>query len=151
MNSTSKHQPWTDVAVFEDLAAGKTVATKLNQHGILARTYDDKFFRRFLFLRPPRLTLRVQVHAEELERAQNFLHASAEDHLRGAIHCPDCGSLRVSYPQMTRKFVLPTVVLHVGILLHFVDHQCYCENCHCMWELPEKTTNPVPAVAKQAV
>lgn len=150
MNSTSKHQPWTDVAVFEDLTAGQTVATLLNQQGFPARAYDDKFLRRFLFLRPPGVTLRVQVHAGDLERAQNFLHTSTEDHLRAALHCPDCGSLRISYPQMTRKFILPTIVLHLGILLRFTEHQCYCENCHCLWELPGKLSRPTSAIAKQA-
>src|SRR5438067_866551 len=110
MNSPSKNQPWTDVAVFQDLNTGKSVETLLTNQLLTARTYDDRFFRRFLFLRPPRMTYRVQVHPQDLARALDYLRAAAPNALREAIHCPDCGSLRISYPQMTRKFVTPTVL-----------------------------------------
>ena len=38
---------------------------------------------------------------------------------------------------MTRKFILPTIMLHLGIILRLVGHECYCEHCHAMWNLPE--------------
>ena len=139
------------MAVFEDLNAGETVKTLLANAGIQARAYDDKFFRRFLFLRPPLVTFRLQVHRNDLARAQAFLKTVSPDPFRQAIHCPECGSLRISYPQMTRKFILPTVVLHASILLRANDHQCYCEDCHSMWSLSEKASDPAPAVVKQPV
>ena len=139
MNSPSKHQPWADVAVFEDLDAARTVETSLINQGLQARTYDDKFFRAFLFLRPPEVTYRVQVHAEDLARTNEFLAKDPPAVLRDAIHCPSCNSLRVSYPQMTRKFVTPTIVLHLAILMRLLDHQCYCDKCHFMWALLRKT------------
>jgi hypothetical protein len=150
MNSPSKYQPWTDVAVFEDLDTGKAVETLLTNQGLHARTYDDKLTRCFLFLRPPRVTFRLQVRESDFNRAQDFLRARARDGLPDAIHCPDCGSLRLSYPQMTRKFILPTIVLHVGILLRVLEHQCYCEDCHCMWSLPDKTQSPAAKAAPQS-
>src|ERR1700712_1193034 len=107
---------WTDVAVFEDLKTGQAVETLLRSQGFPVRIYDDKFFRRCLFLRPPRVTFRVQVFPADIARAENFLTATAADLLNQAIHCPDCGSLRITYPQMTRKFVSPTIFLHAGIL-----------------------------------
>jgi hypothetical protein len=58
--------------------------------------------------------------------------------------------VRISYPQMTRKFVTPTIMLHLGILLRVLEHQCYCEDCHCMWSLPDKATSAAPKTAKQA-
>jgi hypothetical protein len=148
MSSPSKHQPWTDVAVFEDLNAGKTVETILTNQGLQARIYDDQLVRRLLFLRPPRVTFRLQVHPGDFARAQDLLHAGPADGLRDASHCPDCGSLQISYPQMTRKFILPTITLHLGILLRLIDHQCYCERCHCMWSLPDKATGLAPKVRR---
>ncbi len=59
-----------------------------------------------------------------------------------AIRCPDCGSLRVNYPQMTRKFLLPTLFLHLGIIFRVITHQAYCESCHCLWSLPKKGEAP---------
>jgi hypothetical protein len=42
----------------------------------------------------------------------------------------------VNYPQMTRRFVLPTILLHLGIIFRVVEHECYCEHCHQTWNLP---------------
>ena len=138
MNATSKHQPWADVAVFEDINASRTLETFLRAKGLETRTYDDRIFRRFLFLRPPEVTYRVQVRESYLKSADECMAADTPALVQQALHCPSCGSLHVSYPQMTRKFMLPTVMLHLGILFRVVAHQCYCNNCHFMWELPPK-------------
>ena len=149
MNSPSRKQPWTDVAVFEDLRAGRAVEALLTRQGLQARIYDDKFLRTLLFLRPPRATFRLQVHTADFDRAHEILQSGPKNGLRYAIHCPDCGSRQVSYPQMTRKFMLPTILLHAGILLRLVDHQCYCERCHCMWSLRNRSS-VVPEISGDA-
>jgi hypothetical protein len=148
MKPLAKHQAWIDVAVFEDANAGKTLETFLTGKGLPARTYDDKLFRYFLFLRPPRVTMRVQVRQNQIEDANGFLEADAPAALQTAIHCPSCGSRRVSYPQMTRKFILPTIMLHLGIIFRVIDHECYCEHCHFIWNLPEKSARPAPKPAR---
>jgi hypothetical protein len=43
----------------------------------------------------------------------------------------------VQYPQMTRKFLFPTLLLHLGIIFRFITHEAYCENCHWLWGLPK--------------
>jgi hypothetical protein len=148
MSSPSNHQPWTDVAVFEDFNTGRTVETSLTTQGLQARLYDDKLVRRLLFLRPPRVTYRLQVHADDFYRAHGLLKTGPTDSLRDAIHCPDCGSVQISYPQMTRKFILPTILLHAGILFRLIDHQCYCEKCHCMWSLLSEASRLAPKVSR---
>jgi hypothetical protein len=129
-----------DVAVFENLSDGQALEKFLMDHRLEARTYDDKAFRYFLFLRPPRVTYRVQVRGNAF-RATTELVAGAQEALpllERALHCPSCGSLRVSYPQMTRKFIMPTVILHLGIIFRVIDHECYCESCHHVWNLPRE-------------
>lgn len=139
MSSTQNHQAWLDVAMFDDLEAGKALVGFLRDKRLEARTYDDKLFRYFLFLRPPRVTYRVQVRKGQFKFATELLHSSAPSAvLDQALHCPACGSLRVNYPQMTRQFILPTVLLHLGIIFRVIGHQCYCEDCHEMWDLPER-------------
>jgi hypothetical protein len=64
------------------------------------------------------------------------------------MHCPDCGSLQTSYPQMTRKFILPTILLHAGILTRLIDHQWYCEKCHCMWSFPDNALGLAPKIRR---
>jgi hypothetical protein len=127
-----------DVAVFENLEAGKVLAAFLKEHGLEARAYDDKLFRYFLFLRPPQITYRVQVWTADFERAAQLLENNPPAILNQAVHCPACGSLHLNYPQMTRRFVLPTILLHLGIILRLVEHQCYCEHCHHLWDLPRE-------------
>ena len=147
MNPMAKHQSWADVAVFEDLNTGKTIETFLRSKGLEARTYDDKFFRWFLFLRPPLITYHVQVRQDNVKVASHILADNAPAELQKALHCPSCNSLQVSYPQMTRKFMFPTIALHLGIIFRLVDHECYCEHCHWIWHLGGEK---IPALAKPA-
>jgi hypothetical protein len=144
INLLAKHPSWVDVAVFDNLNAGKAVERLLTEKGFAARISDDKFFRYFLFLRPPRVTFRVQVRQDNVKAAGDFLAAAGLDALQKAIHCPSCNSRRVSYPQMTRKFLLPTVLLHLGIIFRVINHECYCEHCHFTWNLPERNRRVAP-------
>lgn len=141
-HSTRHHHPWVDLAMYEDHQIGKSLETFLAENGIAARIYDDKLFRRFLFLRPPRATYRIQVQAHHYADAIRLLNEKLPASLGQALHCPSCGSLRVNYPQMTRQFIVPTVALHLGILLRILEHQCYCENCQQMWTLPRDAAVP---------
>ena len=146
--TSSRHPLWADVAVFEDMNAGRALERYLTDHGLHAQTYFDKWARILLFLRPPRKTYRVQVQSEEVHMATDLLRTASPEVTNQALHCPSCGSLSVSYPQMTRKFILPTFLLHASILLHIVEHECYCEHCHFVWHLPaRKTVNVSKAAA----
>lgn len=133
------HQPWTSVATFQDTGTAKVLENIFKGRGIEARTYNDRLLQIFLFLCPPRVTYRVQVRQNEFKRATDFMDRdnNVMAILRSAIHCPDCGSLRINYPQMTRKFFLPTVLLHLGIIFRIIDHEAYCEFCHHTWNLPK--------------
>src|SRR5438128_286863 len=102
----SSRQPWADVAVFENLTNGQALTQQFKDQGIEARAYDDKVYRAFLFLRPPQITFRVQVRRDHVAEAAEFLKAKNPPALARAIHCPDCGSLHINYPQMTRRFIL---------------------------------------------
>ncbi len=135
----AKHHSWVDMAVFENVDDGHALETFFKNHRLDARTYDDKWFRYFLFLRPPHMTYRVQVRANTFPAATELLEREAPAVLEKALHCPSCRSLQVNYPQMTRKFITPTVILHLGIIFRVIDHTCYCEHCHEMWDLSKKT------------
>jgi hypothetical protein len=132
------------MAVFERLEDGKTLVELLQQRKFEARAYDDKLLRYFLFLRPPRITYRVQVRESEFKIVANILEKEQPAILQEAYHCPSCGSLRINYPQMTRKFLLPTLHLHLGIIFRIIDHEAYCEHCHHMWTLPKDGMPVIP-------
>src|SRR6185369_13465977 len=96
MKTSRRHESWTDVAVFENLADGKALENFLTRHRLESRTYDDKLFRYFLFLRPPRVTYRVQVHGNAFRAASELLQKDAPAILEKALHCPSCGTLQVN-------------------------------------------------------
>jgi hypothetical protein len=151
MLSSRKKQPWGNVAIFENLSDGLLLEMDLRNKGFEARTYNDRLLQYFLFLCPPHATVRVQVRGNDFKNATYFLdHAPATSALlRKAIRCPSCGSLRVQYPQMTRKFLLPTLLLHLGIIFRVIVHEAYCESCHWLWSLPKKRVS-APAQARAA-
>lgn len=136
MDSRS-HRPWVNVAVFENVSDARALEAFLQEMGIDTRIYNDKLLQLLLFLAPPRVTHRVQVRQDHFDKATHAMDSAHPPILERAIHCPSCGSLRVNYPQMTRKFFLPTILLHSGIIFRLIDHECYCENCHLTWNLPQ--------------
>jgi hypothetical protein len=144
MNPSRKHQSWVDTTVFESMNDARVLENFLRDKGFESRTYDDKLLRYFLFLRPPLVTFRIQVRKSEFKIVTNILDTEAPAILEKAIRCPACGSLRVNYPQMTRKFFMPTLLLHLGIIFRIIDHECYCETCHCIWNLPKSGVSAVP-------
>ena len=144
MNSR-RHHPWVDIAVFENLSDGRILETLLRDKGIESRSFHNKALQNFLFLRPPHITWRVQVHNDHFAEAEKLIESTHPPVLEKAIHCPSCGSLHVNYPQMTRKFLLPTAALHLGIIFRIIDHECYCESCHMTWSLPQDVPRKVHA------
>jgi hypothetical protein len=144
MTGGRTHRSWVDVAVFENLEEANTLVELLQQRKFEARAYDDKLLRYVLFLRPPRITYRVRVRESEFKIVANILEKEQPAILEEAFHCPMCGSLRINYPQMTRKFFLPTVLLHLGIIFRFINHEAYCEHCHHTWNLPKDGVHVIP-------
>jgi hypothetical protein len=151
MISSRKTQPWVNVAIFKDVSDAQMLEMDLKDKGFETRTYNDKLLQRFLFLCPPHATIRVQVRGNDFKNVTYFLdHEPATSILlQRAIRCPSCGSLRVQYPQMTRRFLLPTLLLHLGIIFRVIVHEAYCENCHWLWSLSKKRVS-APAKARAA-
>jgi hypothetical protein len=151
MISSRKKQPWGNLAIFENPGDSRVLEMELKDKGFETRTYDDKLLQFFLFLCPPHATIRVQVRGNDFDDATRFLdHEPATSALlQRAIRCPSCGSLRVQYPQMTRKYLLPTLLLHLGIIFRVIVHEAYCESCHWLWCLP-KTRVSAPSEARAA-
>lgn len=58
-----------------------------------------------------------------------------------AVRCPECGSLRVEYPQFSRKTLmgaLPSALATAGL----IERDFYCEVCHFTW--PPDPPKPEP-------
>jgi len=143
---------WVNVALFESVRDGEKSVGILRGKGIESRVYFDKLLQTFLFLCPPRAMYRAQVHADDFKKAAHLMETDSEfaPALERAIHCPSCSSLRVNYPQMTRKFFLPTLLLHLGIIFRIIEHEAYCERCHHTWNLPKTESSSFAKAPKPA-
>src|SRR2546421_10615234 len=93
------------VALFPNRAKAEPLQKRLADCGLQAEIHDELRLEKLWFVSKPGCGVRLEVPAEQFERAEQLLldwdaaeHAASE-----AIRCPECGSLRVQYPQFTRK------------------------------------------------
>lgn len=147
-----RNRSWVNVALFENERDGEKLAEILRAKKFEARVHFDRLLQTFLFLCPPRAMYRAQVRANDFKIGTHLLNTDSEfaPVLEQAIHCPSCGSLHVNYPQMTRKFFLPTLLLHLGIIFRVICHEAYCEHCHHTWNLPKTESPPLTNAPKHA-
>ncbi len=126
------------LATFNDRDHAQPVVSGLQQAGFHPTIHDETKWQRGHF--SERLaSVKVQVEENEFETAkQKLKQLDATEHwLEQAVCCPECGSPDVDYPQVTRKFVLPT--LHTFLYkLGFLEKEFYCNTCQHTWPLRAK-------------
>jgi hypothetical protein len=84
-------------------------------------------------------SVKVQVEENEYETAKRQLKEwdATEHWLDQAVCCPECGSPDVDYPQVTRKFIMPS--LHALFYrLGLEEKLFYCNTCQHTWPLRAK-------------
>jgi hypothetical protein len=130
------------IALFCDSAGAQPIQRRLAQAGIAAEIHDELRLEKLWFVSKPDCGTRLEVPADQFERAEQMLVAwdAAEDALHDAIHCPECKSLRVDYPQFTRKSLLTNVAMGVAANVGLVEKEYYCEDCHFTW--PKEGSKP---------
>ena len=124
------------VATFDDPSAAEKLKERFLHEGLPAELQDDRNLQKFWFLSRPHACFQLKVANEDFVRAEKLyreLDAAGDPSVRVAVHCPQCRSSRIQYPQMTRRFMLPTLVAHLVSLFGF-NRQFYCQNCQHTWE-----------------
>jgi hypothetical protein len=121
----------------------------LLQAGISAEIHDELQLERLWFVSKSAAGVRLEVPSKQLLRAmQLLLEWDATQILHEAIRCPECKSLRVDFPQLTRKSLFTNLAIGLMAELHVVERQYYCEDCHCMWSkegrAPRKRAHMAP-------
>ena len=161
-----------EIATFDKSVPAEGLKAQLAAAGITAEIHDKSKVGRLWLTPRDRAAFRLEVAPADHGRALRFLREStgAAAAMRAAIHCPECGSARVEYPQMTRKFLLPNLVAFLSVI-HIIEKKYYCEECHWTWSpgdakprrsrrhlapyyfiegLPEANSARAPATRKQA-
>jgi hypothetical protein len=132
-------QGMSRVATFTEPDKANAVKNRLIQGGIQAVIGDESNLQKYFYMSQPLASQKVYVDEKDLNRARQFLkEVNATEHiLDGEIRCVDCGSVRVEYPQFTRKFIMTTFV-ELFCFLGIIDKTFYCKDCHHTW--PVKVT-----------
>ena len=122
------------VALFSHRDAAEAVQQRLQQAGVPVEIHEELGWEKLWFISKARAGIRLEVRAEDFERAQQFLpHLDAERALEGAVRCPECHSLRVDYPQLTRKSLLTNLAIGLAAEIGLVEKEYYCQDCHFTW------------------
>ena len=130
------------LALFPDRAAAAPIRDRLIKAGISAEIHDQLQLERLWFVSKSAAGVRLEVPHNDWTRSAKLLLEwdRATGALHQAIHCPECNSLRVQYPQITQKSLLTNLAIGLMAELRLVERQYYCEDCHCMW--PRQRAKP---------
>lgn len=123
-----------NIATFERSEPAETLKQRLASAGLHAIVHDESRLQRFGFMTKPAATKRVEVDQDEFDKARSLLGDwdKTDGVLREAIHCPQCNSPRVEFPQYTRKFFTP-VLVEMFISLGLFPKEYYCQDCQFTW------------------
>ena len=126
------------MASFERVEPATALRERLAKAGINAAVHDETNLQRFWFMTKPAAAEKVHVEKHDYERAMRMVKEwdKTEGLLREAVHCPECRSTRVEYPQYTRKFVTP-ILVEMFISLGLFPKEFYCYDCHYTWPRKE--------------
>src|SRR6266850_978422 len=133
----------TSVALFNDRAKAAQIRERLAQAGISAEIHQGRL-EKLWFVNRAEAGVHLEVPSNQFERVEQLLvdWDATEGALHDAIHCPECRSLLVEYPQVTRKSVLTNVAMGLSAMLGLVEKEYYCQECHFTW--PKEGKKPQP-------
>ena len=126
------------LATFNDRDHAQPVVDRLQQAGFHAVVHDETNWQKHR-LTDRLASVKVKVDENEYDTAKRQLKEwdSTEHWLDHAVCCPECGSPDIEYPQVTRKFLMPT--LHTVLFkLGMAEKEFYCNTCQHTWPLRAK-------------
>lgn len=135
MNNHTHTICWANLAAFEKKADAEKLCSYLELKGLEAKIYDERRLQNWWFLSLPKVGVRVQVPSRDIYKVIDQVNEDpvVKPMLNSAVHCPSCNSLKVEYPQMTRRFLMPTLIAHFLVMMRIMKHYYYCEDCHFTW------------------
>src|SRR2546421_4230360 len=117
------------IATFNETAKAKRLKDRLQQAGLKTDIHNEGHLQQVAFMSKPQANVKVQVDDDDFERAQQFMvewEANDPDIASALIRCHQCGSSRIQYPQLTRKFITPAIASLLFTLKMF-PKEFYCE------------------------
>lgn len=123
------------MAHFTDRAEAESIRQRLARAGILAVIQEELWLQKLWYVSRRSAGVDLEVPADQFEHTQKLLQSweLSEGALLHAVRCPQCGSVRVSYPQFARHSVLTNVAVGLCAELGLVEKDYYCEQCQFTW------------------
>jgi predicted Zn-ribbon and HTH transcriptional regulator len=130
------------IATFNDSGKAKQLKERFQQTGLKADVHNEGHLQQVAFMSKPQANVKVMVEEEDFEKAQRLMvdwESTDPDIAAAVIRCPQCGSSRIEYPQLTRKNLTPAIA---GILfaLQIFPKEFYCQDCHYTWNNEDQRT-----------
>jgi predicted Zn-ribbon and HTH transcriptional regulator len=130
------------IATFNDSGKAKQLKERFQQTGLNADVHNEGHLQQVAFMSKPQANVKVLVEEEDFEKAQRLMvdwESTDPDIAAAVIRCPQCGSSRIEYPQLTRKNLTPAIA---GILfaLRIFPKEFYCQDCHYTWNNEDQRT-----------
>jgi putative signal transducing protein len=129
------------IATFNEPAKAKHLKERLQDAGLKADIHNEAHLQAVAFMSKPQANWKVNVDEEDFAAAQNLLveWETTDPDVGSAIRCPQCGSPRIEYPQLTRKFITPALA-SILFALKIFPKEFYCEDCHFTWSNEAQTS-----------
>jgi hypothetical protein len=130
------------VALFGNRTQAEPAQQRLVQAGFAAEIVGEVPLQKLWFVSRRSAGVTLEVAAAQFEAAERKLldWDAVDGSLRDAIRCPQCKSLRVEYPQFTRRSLLTNLVMGLAAGIGLVEKDYYCEDCHFTW--PKEGNQP---------
>jgi hypothetical protein len=128
------------IATFNEPAKAKRLKERFQETGLKADVHNEGHLQQVAFMARPQANVKVLVDDDAFERAQELMvqwEQTDPDIASAIIRCPQCGSSRIEYPQMTRKAFTPAVA-SILFALKIFPKEFYCEDCHFTWSNEEE-------------
>ncbi len=129
------------ILTFNEPEQAEPVCRRLEKAGLHPEVYDERPRQKFWFTSNRLAGIRVRVDKHEYEQAERVIEEwedAEPDLLRDAVHCPECGSSEVDYPQFNRKFKLEPAVYAMLSAVGFFEKKFYCQHCHYTWPVAQR-------------
>jgi rubredoxin len=138
------------LATFHTPEQAEPLRRRLAEENIPAWIHSNGFLGYLWLAHRPKAHVRLDVKSEDFYKSLRLLETIVSRQEAAAadiVHCPECGSARVVFPQFTQKFFLPNLI---GLLsgVGVVEKKYYCEDCHHVWspegKKPDRRTHLAP-------
>lgn len=122
------------IATFNEPDKAKHLKERLQSAGVKADIHNEGHLQAVAFMSKPQANAKVQVDEKDFEKAQHLMveWESSDPEIGAALRCPQCGSSRIEYPQLTRKFLTPALA-SILFALKIFQKEFYCQDCHYTW------------------